>query len=101
MANKTADYDAVVIGAGFSGIWSLWELSQQGLSVKCFDAASDVGGTWYWNSYPGSRTDCDAWVYILNFAAELKEEWQYRERVPSQPEIQGYLGRVVGEKSQT
>lgn len=68
MPHKTTDYDAIVIGAGFSGIRSLWELRHRGLSVKCFDAAPDVGGTWYYNRYPGSRTDGEAWVYILNFA---------------------------------
>jgi len=74
MSQKAVDCDAVVIGAGFSGIRSLWELDQLGLTVKCFDAASDVGGTWYWNRYPGSRTDGEAWIYILNFAPELLEE---------------------------
>ncbi|KND88228.1 Phenylacetone monooxygenase [Tolypocladium ophioglossoides CBS 100239] len=97
MSNKTADYDAIVIGAGFGGIRSLWELDQLGLTVKCFDAALDVGGTWYWNRYPGCRTDGEAWVYILNFAPELLEEWDYHERYPSQEEIQQYLGRIVGQ----
>ena len=97
MSKKTTDYDAIVIGAGFSGIRSLWELDQLGLAVKCFDAASNVGGTWYWNRYPGSRTDGEAWVYILNFAPELMEEWDYHERYPSQEEIQRYLSRVVGQ----
>ena len=97
MSNKAADYDAIVIGAGFSGIRSLWELKQLGLTSKCFDAASDVGGTWYWNRYPGSRTDGEAWVYILNFAPELMEEWDYSERYPTQEEIQRYLSRIVGQ----
>jgi hypothetical protein len=96
MLNKTTDYDAIVIGAGFSGIRSLWELVQLGLTVRCFDTASDVGGTWYWNRYPGARTDSDAWVYHLNFASELVEEWDFHERCPSQEEIQRYLSRVVG-----
>lgn len=99
MSKRAADYDAVVIGAGFSGIRSLWELDQLGLTVKCFDAASDVGGTWYWNRYPGSRTDGEAWVYILNFAPELLEEWQYHERYPTQQEIQRYLSRIAGQSS--
>jgi cation diffusion facilitator CzcD-associated flavoprotein CzcO len=97
MSQKAVNYDAVIIGAGFSGIRSLWELDQLGLTVKCFDAASDVGGTWYWNRYPGSRTDGEAWIYILNFAPELLEEWNFHERYPSQEDIQGYLGRVVGQ----
>ncbi|THC87734.1 hypothetical protein EYZ11_012818 [Aspergillus tanneri] len=95
MSKMTADYDAIVIGAGFSGIRSLWELNQLRLTVKCFDAASDVGGTWWWNRYPGSRTDGEAWVYLLNFAPELMEEWDFHERYPSQEEIQQYLSRVV------
>ncbi|KAE8149048.1 steroid monooxygenase [Aspergillus avenaceus] len=95
MPHKRTDYDAIVIGAGFSGIRSLWELRHRGLSVKCFDAAPDVGGTWYYNRYPGSRTDGEAWVYIFNFAPELLEEWNFKERYPTQEEIQQYLGRVV------
>lgn len=97
MPHKRTDYDAIVIGAGFSGIRSLWELRHRGQSIKCFDAAQDVGGTWYYNRYPGSRTDGEAWVYILNFAPELLEEWKFKERYPTQEEIQQYLGRVVGQ----
>ncbi|KAL8999555.1 MAG: hypothetical protein Q9169_001644 [Polycauliona sp. 2 TL-2023] len=95
MSKQVADYDAIVLGAGFSGIRSLWELDQLGLTSKCFDAAPDVGGTWYWNCYPGSRTDGEAWVYLLNFAPELMEEWDFRERYPTRDEIQQYLGRIV------
>ncbi|KAL4808377.1 hypothetical protein BDV18DRAFT_158478 [Aspergillus unguis] len=93
--NKHADYDAVVVGAGFSGIRSVWELRQLGLSVKCFEAGTDIGGAWYWNRYPGARTDSEAWVYAMNFTPELLEEWDYHERYPSQEEVQGYLGRIV------
>jgi cyclohexanone monooxygenase len=96
MSNKRTDYDAIVIGAGFSGIRALWELGQLGLSVKCFEDASDVGGAWYWNCYPGARTDSEAWVYTLNFAPGVKETWNYSERYPSQKEVQQFLGRLVG-----
>ncbi|KAL8780321.1 MAG: hypothetical protein Q9213_006519 [Squamulea squamosa] len=95
MSKQVAEYDAIVLGAGFSGIRCLWELDQLGLTVRCFDAAPDVGGTWYWNRYPGSRTDGEAWVYLLNFAPELMEEWDFHQRYPSRDEIQQYLGRVV------
>jgi cation diffusion facilitator CzcD-associated flavoprotein CzcO len=95
-SDKTADYDAIVVGAGFSGIRSLWELGQLGLTAKCFEAGSDVGGAWYWNRYPGARTDSEAWVYTMNFAPGSREEWDYNERYPSQAEVQQYLGRVVG-----
>ncbi|KAF7549536.1 hypothetical protein G7Z17_g6328 [Cylindrodendrum hubeiense] len=94
-SNKSADYDAIIVGAGFGGIRSLWELTQLGLTMKCFEAGSDVGGAWYWNRYPGARTDSEAWVYALNFAPELRDEWSYSERYPSQKEVQGYLGRVA------
>jgi cation diffusion facilitator CzcD-associated flavoprotein CzcO len=96
VSTKAADYDVIVTGAGFGGIRSLWEVSQLGLTVKCFEAGSDVGGAWYWNRYPGARTDSEAWVYALNFAPSLKDDWKYTERYPSQREVQEYLGRVVG-----
>lgn len=96
MSNKIVDYDAIIIGAGFGGIRSLWEMTRLGLTTRCFEAASDVGGAWFWNRYPGARTDSEAWVYLMNFAPELSEEWDYTERYPSQDEVQRYLGRVVG-----
>lgn len=96
-STKSPNYDAIVIGAGFSGIRALWELNQLGLRIKSFEAGSDVGGAWYWNNYPGARTDSEAWVYILNFVPELRDEWKYSERYPSQQEVQQYLRRVVGE----
>lgn len=81
--SKRADYDAVVIGLGFGSIRTLWELCRLGLTVKCFEAGSDVGDAWYWNRYPGARTDSEARVYAMNFAPELREEWNYSERYPS------------------
>ncbi|KAJ5400907.1 hypothetical protein N7465_011396 [Penicillium sp. CMV-2018d] len=95
MSNVSPDYDAIVIGAGFSGVRTLWELDRLGLKAKCFDAGSDVGGTWWWNRYPGCRTDGEAWVYALKFLPELLEEWEFTERYPTQEEIQWYLSRVV------
>jgi cyclohexanone monooxygenase len=98
MAISKPDYDAVVIGAGFSGIRSLWELTQNGLTAKCFEAGSDVGGAWYWNRYPGARTDSEAWAYALNFAPEVVNQWKYSERYPSQQEVQGYIRRIAGKR---
>ncbi|KAJ5793502.1 hypothetical protein N7457_000101 [Penicillium paradoxum] len=95
MSTATPDYDAIVIGAGFSGVRCLWELDRLGLTAKCFDAGSDVGGTWWWNRYPGCRTDGEAWVYALKFLPELLEEWDFTERYPTQEEIQWYLGRII------
>ncbi|KAK9422975.1 putative Cyclohexanone monooxygenase [Seiridium unicorne] len=94
---KTADYDAVIIGAGFGGIRALWEVRQLGLKVRCFEAGSDVGGAWYWNRYPGARTDSEAWVYAMNFTPGLSDQWNYHERYPSQEEVQKYLSNVVGQ----
>ncbi|KAH0839301.1 hypothetical protein FOPE_05641 [Fonsecaea pedrosoi] len=90
MSAKFTDYDAIVVGAGFGGIRTLWELVQTGLTVKCFEAGSDVSGAWYWNRYPRARTDSEAWVCSMNFAPELKQEWNYRERYPLQDDAQRY-----------
>lgn len=98
MPSQTFDCDVVVIGAGFSGVRSLWELRQMGLSVKCLEAGSDVGGVWYWNRYPGARTDSEAWAYALNFTSDIKDAWDYSERYPSQKEVQGYIRRIAGKQ---
>lgn len=87
-------FDAVVIGAGFAGIRSLIELQRLGMSAVLLEAGSDVGGTWYWNRYPGARTDSESWSYCFPFP-ELEAEWAWSERYPSQPEVQAYLRRVV------
>ena len=96
MPSKSIDYDAIVVGAGFGGIRSMWELGQLGLTYKCFEAGTDVGGAWYWNRYPGARTDSEAWVYNMNFLPDMGMEWDYSERYPSQGEVQYHLGKVVG-----
>jgi len=89
------DFDAIVIGAGFGGLRMLHELRQLGLSVKVIEAASDVGGTWYWNRYPGARTDSESWVYAYSFSKELQDEWNWSERFPAQAETLSYLQHVV------
>lgn len=69
---KGADFDAVVIGAGFGGLYSVYKLrNEQGLNVKAFDSAGDVGGTWYWNRYPGALSDTESFVYRYSFSGEL------------------------------
>lgn len=86
------DYDAVVIGAGFSGLYQLHRLRDEfGLSVKVIEKADDVGGTWYWNRYPGAQCDSESHVYCYSFNDEILEEWQWSERYPSQPEVLEYL----------
>lgn len=89
------DYDAVIIGSGFGGLRMLHECRKLGLSVKVIEAGSDVGGTWYWNRYPGARTDSESWSYIMNFSEELKSDWIWKERFPPQKEVLSYLNHVA------
>jgi cation diffusion facilitator CzcD-associated flavoprotein CzcO len=90
------EYDAVVIGAGLSGLRVLRELRDEvGLSVKVFEAGTEVGGTWYWNRYPGARTDTESWAYGLSFDKDLLEDWDWEERFPGQPEVERYLNHVA------
>jgi cyclohexanone monooxygenase len=83
--------DAVVVGAGFAGLRTIHELRRLGLSMRVFEAGSDVGGTWYWNRYPGARTDTESWGYCFFFDKELALEWDWAERFPSQPQVQSYI----------
>ncbi|MGK0222278.1 MAG: acetone monooxygenase [Limisphaerales bacterium] len=92
---EASQYDAVVIGAGFAGLYQLHCLRQMGLSVALLEAGSNVGGTWYWNRYPGARTDSPSNVYQFLFSDELLEGWQWSERFPSQPETERYLNWVA------
>nr|WP_293368181.1 NAD(P)/FAD-dependent oxidoreductase [Nevskia sp.] len=87
--------DAVVIGAGFAGLYQLYRLREQGLTVRVFDTASGVGGTWYWNRYPGARTDSPSHVYQYWFSDELLAEWDWKERFPAQPETERYLNHMA------
>ena len=73
----------------------LYELGKRGLSTKAFEAGSGVGGTWYWNRYPGARTDSESWIYVLTFQEELGLDWDWKERFPTQPEVEQYLNRVT------
>ncbi|MFW0786107.1 NAD(P)/FAD-dependent oxidoreductase [Gordonia sp. CPCC 206044] len=88
-------YDSVVIGAGFSGVYMTHKLGEQGLTVKGFEAAPTVGGTWYWNTYPGARCDCISMEYAFTFSPELIEDWEWTERYPAQPEILRYIDFVA------
>ncbi len=87
--------DAVVVGAGFAGLRSIHELRKLGMSMQVFEAGSDVGGTWYWNTYPGARTDTESWGYCFFFDRELGQDWEWAERFPSQPEVQRYMRHVA------
>jgi cyclohexanone monooxygenase len=87
--------DAVVVGAGFGGLYMLHKLRELGLSVRCFEAGGGVGGTWYWNRYPGARCDVESLDYSYSFSPELEQEWVWTERYPSQPELLRYLDHVA------
>jgi cyclohexanone monooxygenase len=87
--------DAVVVGAGFSGLYALYRLRGMGLSGRAFEQAEDVGGTWYWNRYPGARCDVESIDYSYSFSEELQQEWSWTERYATQPEILRYLNHVA------
>ena len=87
--------DAVVVGAGFTGLYALYRLREMGFSVQGFEAGTGVGGTWYWNRYPGARTDSTCTVYQYWFSDELLDEWDWNERFPSQAETERYLNFVA------
>ena len=93
---KGADYDAVIIGAGFGGLYSVYKLrDEQGLNVLGFDSAGDVGGTWYWNRYPGAVSDTESYVYRYSFSGELLQKGRWKTRYLTQPEILDYMNEVA------
>ena len=87
--------DAVVVGAGFAGLYALHKLRSQGLSVRAFEAAPDVGGTWYYNRYPGARCDVESVDYCYSFSEELQQEWIWTEKYATQSEILRYINHVA------
>ena len=88
-------FDAVVVGAGFSGLYLIKRLRDAGFSVLAIEAAPSVGGTWYWNAYPGARCDVESFDYCYSFSKELEDEWDWSERYPGQPELLRYLNHVA------
>jgi cation diffusion facilitator CzcD-associated flavoprotein CzcO len=88
-------FDAVIVGAGFAGMYMLHRLRRLGLSVKVFEAAGGVGGTWFWNRYPGARCDVESMQYSYQFSDELQQEWEWTERYATQPEILRYANHVA------
>ncbi|MCT9823685.1 flavin-containing monooxygenase [Pseudomonas veronii] len=92
---KVTYLDAMVIGAGVAGLYQLYRLREMGLTVRAYDTASGVGGTWYWNRYPGARFDSQAEIYQYWFSEELYKSWQPTERFPAQPETEQWLNFVA------
>src|ERR1051326_2995614 len=89
------ELDVVVVGAGFAGLYMLQRLRRLGFSTVRVESAGDVGGTWYWNRYPGARCDIQSIDYSYSFDPELETEWRWSERYATQPEILRYLGHVA------
>ena len=94
-ASDHDDYDVVVVGAGFAGLYALYKLRSSGRSVRLYEAGPDVGGTWYWNRYPGARCDVESLDYSYSFSPELQQDWAWSSRYATQPEILSYLRHVA------
>ncbi len=96
MKKEPQKLDAVVFGAGFAGLVMLHKLQNElGLNARIIDKADGVGGTWYWNRYPGARSDTESWVYCYSFDPKLYREWKWTERYPRESEIRSYLEHVA------
>ena len=91
------DCDVVVVGSGFAGIYALWQARQRGLNLRGFERASDVGGTWFWNAYPGARCDVESYNYAYFFDNDIVRDWEWSDACAGQEEIQRYL-RFVAER---
>jgi len=89
------DFDAVIIGAGFGGMYMLHRLRQKGFTARVFEAGKGVGGTWYWNRYPGARCDVESVQYSYQFDPELEQEWEWSERYATQPELLRYANHIA------
>lgn len=94
-SGPTLDYDVIVIGAGFAGLALIHYLRKLDLNVRVFDRASDVGGTWAWNHYPGAATDSESYYYCLTFSPEILQEWSWSKRYPGREETQSYMKFVA------
>ena len=94
--DRSTTFDAVIIGAGFSGLYQLHKLRDElGLRVKAIEKGSGIGGTWFWNRYPGARCDSESYYYCYSFNKEIEQEWEWSERYPEHPEIRRYLNFVA------
>src|SRR3954465_1517752 len=89
------EVDAVVVGAGLSGLYVLHRLRKQGLTVQVYEKGDGVGGTWYWNRYPGARVDVKSMEYSYSFSPELEQDWEWSEKYPPQPEVLRYVEHVA------
>src|ERR1700742_4025299 len=95
MPDSDPRFDALVIGAGFSGLYTLHRLRQLGLRTRVLEMAENVGGTWLYNRYPGARCDIESIEYSYSFSEEIQQEWVWTETMPAQPEVEAYLNFVA------
>ena len=91
----TPDYDVIVVGAGVGGLYAIYRLRNLGLKVRAFEAGDGVGGTWFWNRYPGCRCDVESMEYSYSLDDALQQEWEWPERYGTQPEILRYIDHVA------
>src|ERR1044071_9521491 len=87
--------DVLVVGAGITGVYQLFRAREAGFSALLLEAGDGVGGTWFWNRYPGARFDSESYTYGYLFSRELFDEWEWQEDLAGQPEVEGYLNHVV------
>ena len=95
MGEDVEQFDVIIIGAGVTGLYALYRLRALGLSVRVFEDGGGVGGTWYWNRYPGARFDSESYTYGYSFSEELLQEWDWKEHYSGQPENERYLNYVA------
>ncbi|MEX0409554.1 NAD(P)/FAD-dependent oxidoreductase [Aquibium sp. LZ166] len=93
--SEHTSFDAIVVGAGFAGLYTLYRLRELGFSARVLERGSQIGGTWYWNRYPGARCDVESLQYSYSFSDEVQQEWHWTERFASQPEILRYIDFVA------
>ncbi|MCK1513125.1 NAD(P)/FAD-dependent oxidoreductase [Bradyrhizobium sp. 190] len=94
-AREACEYDVIVVGAGFGGLYALHKLRSEGYSVRVLEAGEAIGGTWYWNRYPGARCDIESFQYSYSFSDEIQQEWEWSELYAAQPEILRYINYVA------
>src|SRR5712691_2406834 len=95
MSEDVEQFDVIIIGAGVTGLYALYRLRELGLAVRTFEDGGGVGGTWYWNRYPGARFDSESYTYGYSFSEELLQEWDWKEHYSGQPENERYLNYVA------
>src|SRR5438034_7058376 len=95
LVEEVKQFDVIIIGAGVTGLYALYRLRERGLSVRVFEDGGGVGGTWYWNRYPGARFDSESYTYGYSFSEALLQEWDWKEHYSGQPENERYLNYVA------